>query len=54
MFVLALAGGSVMPYLTGVLGDSVGLKSSFLLVPASLIVMIGLHMFASRKLTTAT
>jgi MFS family permease len=35
-FAMALTGGMVLPYLTGVLGASYGLRPSFLVVPAAL------------------
>jgi MFS transporter, FHS family, glucose/mannose:H+ symporter len=37
VLVIALAGGSVMPYLAGVLADASGLRLSFGLVPAALV-----------------
>ncbi len=36
-FVMALTGGMVMPYVTGVLGARYGLRMSFLVVPAALV-----------------
>jgi FHS family glucose/mannose:H+ symporter-like MFS transporter len=36
-FVMALTGGMVMPYLTGVLGGRYGLRTSFLVVPIALV-----------------
>jgi fucose permease len=36
-FVMALSGGTALPWVTGVLGDIVGLRPSLLIVPASLI-----------------
>lgn len=38
-FVMALVGGSVLPYLTGLLGDRHGLRSALLIVPASVLMM---------------
>lgn len=35
-FVMALTGGSLLPYLTGALGDRVGLRASLAIVPAAL------------------
>jgi fucose permease len=37
VFVMALIGGSTLPYLTGVLGDSFGLKASLVVVPLCLL-----------------
>jgi FHS family glucose/mannose:H+ symporter-like MFS transporter len=37
VFVIALSGGMVLPYLTGVLGATRGLRTSFLVVPAALV-----------------
>jgi MFS transporter, FHS family, glucose/mannose:H+ symporter len=36
-FVMALTGGMLMPYLTGVLGARYGLRTSFLIVPVALV-----------------
>jgi FHS family glucose/mannose:H+ symporter-like MFS transporter len=43
-FVMALSGGMVMPYVTGVLGERYGLRSSFIVVPialAGIVVLLG-------------
>jgi FHS family glucose/mannose:H+ symporter-like MFS transporter len=37
VFVIALTGGMVLPYVTGVLGERYGLRTSFLVVPAALV-----------------
>lgn len=45
-FVMALTGGMVMPYVTGVLGARYGLRMSFLVVPAALlgiVLLLGLR-----------
>lgn len=47
-FVIALLGGSILPYLTGLLGDRFGLRTSLLTVPASLIMMGILCVIAAR------
>ncbi len=39
VFVMALLGGSLLPYLMGVLGDAFGLRSSFLILPVALILL---------------
>jgi fucose permease len=50
MLVVALVGGTVLPYATGLLGDAVGLRASFLLVPASLLAMGAVFTVARRGL----
>lgn len=50
VLVMALVGGTVMPYATGVLGDAYGLRASFLLVPASLCCMAVVFLLARRGL----
>jgi FHS family glucose/mannose:H+ symporter-like MFS transporter len=37
VFVMALTGGMVLPYVTGVLGERYGLRTSFLVVPIALV-----------------
>jgi MFS transporter, FHS family, glucose/mannose:H+ symporter len=37
VFVMALTGGMLLPFITGVLGDSYGLRTSFLAVPTALV-----------------
>jgi fucose permease len=37
VFVMALTGGMLMPYVTGVFGARYGLRTSFLVVPAALV-----------------
>jgi len=39
VFVMALTGGMILPYITGVLGGARGLRTSFLIVPAALVVI---------------
>lgn len=39
VLVMALTGGSILPYITGLLGEAWGLRASFLLLPASLALM---------------
>ncbi len=46
MLVMALVGGTALPYATGLLGDAVGLRASFLLVPAGLLSMAALFTLA--------
>jgi fucose permease len=47
-FVMALTGGSALPYLTGLLGDRYGLRASLLIVPASGLAMAILFMVVRR------
>jgi fucose permease len=47
-FVIALLGGSTLPYLTGLLGDQVGLRRSLFIVPAGLCAMGVLGLIAAR------
>lgn len=50
VIVMALVGGMILPYLTGVLGDSYGLRGSFLIVPVALVLMAGLLAVVTRRL----
>jgi fucose permease len=47
---IALFGGTILPYVAGVLGGRYGLRQSFLIVPAALIVLSVLLGFLSRGL----
>jgi len=47
---MALAGGMLMPYVAGVLGASVGLRGAFVLVPASLAVLMVLLTVVARRI----
>jgi len=49
-FVMALIGGMTFPYFTGILGQSVGLRSSFLLIPLSLCCITVLFSVVIKKL----
>jgi len=42
VLVMALMGGTALPYVTGVLGDAIGLRPSLAIVPAGLICVAGL------------
>lgn len=53
VIVMALVGGMILPYVTGVLGDSYGLRGSFLIVPAALVLMAALLAIVSRRLAPA-
>ena len=50
VMVMALTGGMLLPYLTGVLGTAYGLRSSFLIVPAALVLLALLLGAASSRL----
>jgi MFS transporter, FHS family, glucose/mannose:H+ symporter len=53
VLVMALAGGSTLPYVTGVLGQAFGLRPSLLIVPAGLCAGALVFMIVGRRLTTA-
>jgi FHS family glucose/mannose:H+ symporter-like MFS transporter len=48
-FVMALTGGMVLPYVTGVLGASYGLRTSFLVVPIALVGIVVLLGVVRRR-----
>jgi len=50
--VMALVGGSSLPYLTGVLGDRQGLRVSLLVVPMGLLAQGGLFLLLRRRMAT--
>jgi fucose permease len=52
-FVMALTGGMVMPYITGVLGARYGLRMSFLVVPAALVGIVLLLGLRARGLASS-
>ena len=47
---MALAGGMVLPYSAGVLGQEFGMRGSFLIVPIALVLLAGLLVVLSRAL----
>jgi fucose permease len=47
---IALVGGMLMPYAAGVLGGAYGLRVSFMLVPASLVLLATLLGVLMRRL----
>ncbi|MDQ3996785.1 MAG: hypothetical protein M3303_07170, partial [Gemmatimonadota bacterium] len=51
VFVMALTGGMVLPYLTGVLGAKYGLRMSFLVVPIALVGIVVLLAIVRRRTT---
>lgn len=54
VMVMALTGGMLLPYFTGVLGTSYGLRGSFLIVPMSLVLLAVLLGIASSRLHRQT
>ncbi|HEY0970773.1 MAG TPA: MFS transporter [Gemmatimonadales bacterium] len=48
VIVMALIGGSLLPYSTGALGAVYGLRGSFLIVPAALVLLAGLLVVTRR------
>lgn len=50
---MALTGGMVLPYAVGVLGEEFGMRGSFLIVPAALLILAGLLGILSRALSRA-
>jgi fucose permease len=53
VFVMALTGGTALPYVTGVLGDTVGLRASLGIVPAGLVCVAVLFAVVRPRLRTA-
>jgi MFS transporter, FHS family, glucose/mannose:H+ symporter len=51
VFVMALTGGMILPYLTGVLGARYGLRMSFLVVPIALVGIVVLLGVVRRRTT---
>ena len=50
---MALTGGMIVPYLTGILGGAFGLRASLLIVPTALVLLAALLVIASARLTPA-
>ncbi len=50
VLVMALTGGSLLPGLTGALGDRYGLRPSLVIVPAALLVQLGLLAIVLRRM----
>jgi MFS transporter, FHS family, glucose/mannose:H+ symporter len=48
-FVMALTGGSIVPYVTGALGESYGLRTSLIIVPAALVLQVILFLIIQRR-----
>jgi fucose permease len=54
VIVMALTGGMLLPYLTGVLGTTYGLRGSFVIVPVALVLLVTLLGFARRRLAAVS
>jgi fucose permease len=52
-FVMALTGGMVMPFITGVLGGRYGLRTSFLVVPVALVGIVVLLGVTARRVPSS-
>jgi fucose permease len=50
VIVMALTGGMLLPYATGVLGTAYGLRGSFIIVPVALVLLALLLMLATSRL----
>lgn len=50
---IALCGGMLLPWLAGVLGGSYGMRASFVIVPAAILVLAALLGILSRRLRSA-
>lgn len=50
LFVLALSGGSLLPYVAGALGGAFGLRASFLMTPISLLLMLAVLSLGLRRI----
>ena len=52
VIVMALVGGMLLPYATGVLGAVYGLRGSFLIIPTALVLLAALLFVVTRRLST--
>lgn len=52
VMVMALTGGMLLPYFTGVLGESYGLRGSFVIVPVAVVILASLLVVAASRLAT--
>ncbi len=50
-FVIALTGGMLLPYITGIIGNLANLRTSFLIIPASIIIMLILLEVALKRIS---
>jgi fucose permease len=51
---MALCGGMLLPWLAGVIGGGYGMRASFMIVPAALVVLALLLAILSRRLRDAS
>jgi MFS transporter, FHS family, glucose/mannose:H+ symporter len=51
---MALVGGMLLPYAAGILGGSYGMRGSFVIVPAALVMLAGLLGILSRRLRSTS
>jgi FHS family glucose/mannose:H+ symporter-like MFS transporter len=54
VMVMALTGGMLLPYATGVLGNAYGLRGSFLIIPAALVALAALLSVTAWRLARTT
>lgn len=54
VIVMALTGGMLMPYTTGIIGGTYGMRGSFIVVPAAIVVQAALLLIVSRRLAVRT
>ena len=54
VMVMALTGGMLLPYFTGVLGESYGLRGSLVIVPIALVILASLLVAANSRLAPST
>jgi fucose permease len=52
VIVIALIGGMLLPYATGALGAVYGLRGSFMIIPAALVLLAVLLLVVTRRLST--
>jgi fucose permease len=52
VIVMALIGGMLLPYATGVLGAVYGLRGSFIIIPTALVLLAALLLVVTRRLAT--
>jgi len=52
VIVMALIGGMLLPYATGVLGAAYGLRGSFIIIPTALVLLAALLLVVTRRLST--
>ena len=52
VIVMALIGGMLLPYATGVLGAVYGLRGSFIIIPTALVLLAALLLVVTRRLST--